>query len=242
MTLLCTGINSYLVCVLQKHGLKSSSSILLESIEIPEAEKLVAFNGARQQKKPPKIVIPSSIAAVALSEGSPTVRDQKTTSYSGNDIELREISLQADGARIRQRHASDQTGYTTTQLIEQTGSSSPAIAQLAEKPLTQWGRLSTSSIHTTPPQPSEKTVVFVKENRPLGFTLCGGKGSKWGDIGIFIRRIQPGGLAHEDGRVREGDELLEVNEKPLTDCTHKMAANMIKVLSVCLVEDCVHLS
>ena len=212
-------------------GLRSSLTISLESIEIPEAEQLVAFNGVRYQKQPTKTVITSSVAAAALSKGSPTVRDQQTASYSGHSIELREISLEAESSRIRQRHASDQTGYTTTQLIEQVGSSSPGIAQLAEKPLTQWGRLSSSSLHNTPPQPSEKTVVFVKKgNRPLGFTLCGGKDSKWGDLGIFIRKIQPGGLAHEDGRVKEGDELLEVNENLLTDFTHKMAANMIKVL------------
>jgi len=36
----------------------------------------------------------------------------------------------------------------------------------------------------------------MKGNRPLGLTVIGGKGSKYGDIGIFIRDILVDGAAH----------------------------------------------
>ena len=96
--------------------------------------------------------------------------------------------------------------------------------------VTQWGRLSSSNIHTPPPEPKLKTIVYVKsEGKSLGFTICGGKGSKRGDIGIYVRTLQPTGIAAQDGRLKEGDELLEVNGKPLAGCTHKKAASIIKV-------------
>lgn len=40
------------------------------------------------------------------------------------------------------------------------------------------------------------TAVLDKENGGLGLRLTGGKGSKFGDIGIFICAVEDGGPAH----------------------------------------------
>ena len=102
------------------------------------------------------------------------------------------------------------------------------------QPLTQWGRLSGGKPKQTHPQVEDeavkKTIVLIrKDNRPLGFSLCGGKGSKRGDIGLYVRSIKETGLAAEDGRLRVGDQLLAVNGLDMSEYSHKKAAAYIKV-------------
>lgn len=121
----------------------------------------------------------------------------------------------------------------STGLVPQSGSSSPSLARLGDRPIQQWGRLSASTVSKQhqAPQPAERFIVLVKssDGKPFGFSLCGGKGSKRGDVGLYIRSIQDGGLAAEDGRLQVGDEILEVNGQTLSDTTHKKAASIIKV-------------
>lgn len=113
------------------------------------------------------------------------------------------------------------------------GKESPHLAQIADHPITQWGRLSHSSLRPHPqlPKPNtEMTVVLMKsEALPLGFSLCGGTGSKRGDVGLYIRNITEGGGAFRDGRLRPGDELIAINGVPLKELSHKEAATMIRV-------------
>ena len=104
------------------------------------------------------------------------------------------------------------------------------LTTLSSQPIIQWGRLSTTHIPSPPPEPSEKKIVFVKtDDQPLGFSLCGGKGSKLGDIGIYVRNIKSNTLASDDGRLKVGDEIIEINGQSLEGYSHKKAAQMIKV-------------
>lgn len=97
--------------------------------------------------------------------------------------------------------------------------------------VTSWAR--TTPNHKTMPPPNRPeidTIIYVKtEGKSLGFSICGGKGSRQGDLGILVRNIDPEGLAAQDGRLRRGDEILDVNGKSLKDCTHKKAAGIIRV-------------
>ena len=119
-------------------------------------------------------------------------------------------------------------------LVSQSGTSSPSLARLGKKAIQQLGRLSatTARKHHQPPPQVETSIVLVKstDGKPFGFSLCGGKGSKRGDVGLYIRSIQDGGLAAEDGRLQVGDEILEVNGQSLEGLTHKRAAGIIKVM------------
>ena len=40
------------------------------------------------------------------------------------------------------------------------------------------------------------------ESKPLGFTIAGGKGSRKGDIGIFIGHIHDNGAASQEGSMK----------------------------------------
>lgn len=104
--------------------------------------------------------------------------------------------------------------------------------------VTNWARLSSASTlpevgSTTPRLGVVKTILLYKppksQHKPLGFTLHGGKGSHFGDVGIYIKFIAPDSLADADSRLQEGDELLEVNSQLVEGLTHRRVAQLIKV-------------
>ncbi len=96
---------------------------------------------------------------------------------------------------------------------------------------TSWARGSEpTKPMTPPPDPPIKTIVYIKTGgKSLGFSVCGGRDSRGGDMGILVRNIDPNGLASQDGRLKKGDEILEVNSQSLRQSTHKEAASIIRV-------------
>ncbi|CAE1249182.1 unnamed protein product [Acanthosepion pharaonis] len=69
---------------------------------------------------------------------------------------------------------------------------------------------------------------LLKDKNGLGIHIAGGKGSKKGDIGIFVAGITEGGAAHRDGRLKRGDELLMINGASLIGLTHQEAVNVLR--------------
>ena len=160
--------------------------------------------------------------------------DWKNQSFSTNKSRTTsayDLTLKPhQGKRERMRRATDQPA-TSTQMIELDEFSSPKpLATIASQPITQWGRLSTSKLQQPSTEQAVRTIVFVKaKGKPLGFSLCGGRGSKIGDIGIYVTTIQPNGEAAQDGRLKVGDEIVTINEEPMETYTHKVAGKKIKV-------------
>ncbi|XP_058035022.1 protein scribble homolog isoform X12 [Ahaetulla prasina] len=99
--------------------------------------------------------------------------------------------------------------------------------------------------------PTERlSACLVRNERGLGFSIAGGKGStpyRPGDTGIFISRIADGGAAHREGTLqvgdrvilvilhglasrsglRVGDRILEVNGIDLRQATHQEAVSAL---------------
>lgn len=75
-----------------------------------------------------------------------------------------------------------------------------------------------------------RQVIFQKgaEFKPLGFSIVGGRDSPKGSMGIYVKTIFPNGQAADNGTLKEGDEILAVNSKPLHGCSHKEAINVFK--------------
>jgi len=70
---------------------------------------------------------------------------------------------------------------------------------------------------------------------PMGFTIVGGAGSEHGDLPIVVKRIASDGLAHQEGQLRVGDEVIAVNDTLLVGQTQDYATQTFKSLQPGLV-------
>ncbi|XP_034019902.1 multiple PDZ domain protein isoform X2 [Thalassophryne amazonica] len=76
-------------------------------------------------------------------------------------------------------------------------------------------------------------MTYVELQKPasggLGFSVVGLKSENHGELGIFIQEIQPGSVAHCDGKLREADQILAINGKPLDQTvSHQQAIGILQ--------------
>uniref|UniRef100_A0A8D0DMK4 Protein scribble homolog n=1 Tax=Salvator merianae TaxID=96440 RepID=A0A8D0DMK4_SALMN len=83
--------------------------------------------------------------------------------------------------------------------------------------------------------PTERlSTCLVRNERGLGFSIAGGRGStpyRPGDTGIFISRIAEGGAAHRDGTLRVGDRVILINGVDMTEARHDQAVALLTAAS-----------
>uniref|UniRef100_A0A3P9Q487 Ligand of numb-protein X 2a n=1 Tax=Poecilia reticulata TaxID=8081 RepID=A0A3P9Q487_POERE len=91
--------------------------------------------------------------------------------------------------------------------------------------------------HSSTPSPDLSQCVTCKEKHitvkkepleSLGMTVAGGRGSKSGELPIFVTSVQPHGCLSRDGRIKRGDVLLSINGQDLTYLSHSEAVGTLK--------------
>ena len=60
------------------------------------------------------------------------------------------------------------------------------------------------------------------------FPVQGGRNTSVKHGGIYVKSLQPGGAAAQDGRIHVGDRVLEVNHVLLDGFTHKQAVQTLR--------------
>ncbi|XP_078485360.1 multiple PDZ domain protein [Ciona intestinalis] len=76
---------------------------------------------------------------------------------------------------------------------------------------------------------TEMIEIFKSENEGLGFSVVGLKSEHRGDLGIFVQDIRSGGVADRDGRLKESDQILVINNQPLTQTiSHQQAIGILQ--------------
>ncbi|KAL1234937.1 PDZ domain-containing protein [Trichinella spiralis] len=99
-------------------------------------------------------------------------------------------------------------------------------------------RISFTSIRLNSPSPFGEinnemdTAVIEFENGAcgLGMILEGGRDSPKGDCPVQIKRILPGGSVYNDGRIKVGDQLVEINGENVSMQTTTQIRSLLKNL------------
>ncbi|RVE58643.1 hypothetical protein OJAV_G00196270 [Oryzias javanicus] len=82
-----------------------------------------------------------------------------------------------------------------------------------------------------PPGPRQRfSTCLIRNDKGLGFSIAGGKGStpyRTGDTGIYISRIAEGGAAHRDSTLRVGDRVISINGVDMTEARHDQAVALL---------------
>uniref|UniRef100_UPI00358EC391 multiple PDZ domain protein-like isoform X2 n=1 Tax=Myxine glutinosa TaxID=7769 RepID=UPI00358EC391 len=80
-------------------------------------------------------------------------------------------------------------------------------------------------------RPVEEVELGKDEDLPgsLGFSVVGLRSKQQGELGIFIQAITESGIAHRDGRLREGDQILAINGHVLDiGVSHQYAVSLLQ--------------
>lgn len=98
------------------------------------------------------------------------------------------------------------------------------------------GRTSEEFEHIIQSMAQGRYVSHVELQKPvsggLGFSVVGLKSENRGELGIFIQEIQPGSVAHCDGKLKEADQILAINGQPLDlTVTHQQAIVLLQSAS-----------
>uniref|UniRef100_A0A4W5QCI4 Membrane associated guanylate kinase, WW and PDZ domain containing 2a n=1 Tax=Hucho hucho TaxID=62062 RepID=A0A4W5QCI4_9TELE len=101
----------------------------------------------------------------------------------------------------------------------------PPTLDYRHPPLMDYRQLSTDPRHFPMPDFDFFTVELEKSMKGFGFSIRGGREYK---MDLFVLRLAEDGPAIRNGRMRVGDQIIEINGDTTRDMTHTRAIELIK--------------
>ncbi|XP_045921845.1 multiple PDZ domain protein-like isoform X4 [Micropterus dolomieu] len=175
---------------------------LKERGEVPTEEKLSLLKSVLQS--------PLFHQILALQKSVQHIRDQGSVPVSrGIDLSDHVTAVKPDGSHV---------SYSNTSAATDDKTSSDEFEHI---------------IHS---MAQGRNVTHVDLQKPasggLGFSVVGLRSENRGELGIFIQEIQPGSVAHCDGKLKEADQILAINGQPLDQTvTHQQAIGILQSAS-----------
>uniref|UniRef100_A0A8C5NF65 Multiple PDZ domain crumbs cell polarity complex component n=1 Tax=Gouania willdenowi TaxID=441366 RepID=A0A8C5NF65_GOUWI len=177
---------------------------LKERGEVPTEEKLSLLKSVLQS--------PLFHQILALQKSVQHLKDQDTVSSSqGNDLSNNGTAIKPNSGHV---------SYAEVSAITHNNGKMPSD---------EFDQI----VHS---MAQGRYVTQVELQKPvsggLGFSVVGLKSENRGELGIFIQEIQPGSIAHCDGKLKEADQILSINGQPLDQTvTHQQAISILQSVS-----------
>ncbi|XP_055886795.1 inaD-like protein isoform X6 [Biomphalaria glabrata] len=181
------------------HSLDNEINSFIAMLESPLFKHLLTLQGSLQELKHISQTYPVTEDVFDFSPSGELVMNESSDAFTPDAV--------ADSGTLKVR---GKTSVNTDQLIGY----SPEVEQ---------------SIHTAAAgRPIHVIQLYKPENQSLGFSVVGIKEeSRNGQLGIYVKDIQPNGLAARDGRLQENDQLLSINGQPL-EVSHQEAIRILQ--------------